>query len=342
MPVCASNASSLDYSFRKIHEGYSGKLYTGFAVTAKSTSSIPTKYQTIRVPNSEKKGFNSQAQRFQYDLTENENPGPGSYEVSHASPENNSVSLSKKGTGAFPSKTSRMPLKKTATTPAANAYTIPASLNSRKDFSKGNSSMFQVPIAVKVNTARNATPAPNQYNASPACSLGSRIVTGRAAFLSKTRRDLPSKHRGPSPCHYKINYSLLGGSSTGSESCFKSKTVRSESLSPSSIGPGYYDPYGPIEPVKRIVYPRKHYLCISAPAMPVPKSPAFPGPGQYEIVDYYGPPKNYISSAVFVSNTSRWTGDITGKVLPGPGAYQPLRLGKQSFLSNCDRKWIPL
>nr|XP_033811465.1 O(6)-methylguanine-induced apoptosis 2 isoform X2 [Geotrypetes seraphini] len=273
---------------------------------------------------------------------QNENPGPGSYEVSHASPEHNNVSLSKKGTGVFPSKVSRMPHRRATNMPAANTYTIPASLSCRKDFSKGNSSMFQQPIAVKGNIKKNETPAPNQYNASLARNHGSGIISGRAVFLSKTRRDLPSMQKGPSPCHYSINDSLLRGPSTGSESCFKSKTARTESPTPSSIGPGYYNPYSPTKPVKRVIYPRKHYLCISAPAMPVPKSPDFPGPGQYEIVDFEGQPKNYISSAVFVSNTSRWTGDISGKDLPGPGAYEPLKLQKQSFLSNNDLKWIPL
>ena len=28
---------------------------------------------------------------------------------------------------------------------------------------------------------------------------------------------------------------------------------------------------------------RKHYLCISAPAMPLPSTPPQPGPGQYEV-----------------------------------------------------------
>lgn len=58
---------------------------------------------------------------------------------------------------------------------------------------------------------------------------------------------------------------------------------------------------------------------FSAPAVPPPQNPPLPGPGQYDIVDYRGPPKHYISSAVFVSNTKRWTGDKFHKGIPGPG-----------------------
>ena len=64
----------------------------------------------------------------------------------------------------------------------------------------------------------------------------------------------------------------------------------------------------------------RHYLCISAPAMPLPPLEPMPGPGHYNIVDYEGPPKHYMSGSVFVSTTSRWTGGAPGEdELPGPG-----------------------
>ena len=63
---------------------------------------------------------------------------------------------------------------------------------------------------------------------------------------------------------------------------------------------------------------RKHYLCISAPAMPLPDTPPQPGPGTYETVNYDGQPKHYMSSAAFVSTTSRWTGTGREGELPGP------------------------
>lgn len=62
-------------------------------------------------------------------------------------------------------------------------------------------------------------------------------------------------------------------------------------------------------------------MCISAPAMPLPPAPPSPGPGSYEMVDYEGAPKHYMSSAAFVSASNRWTGDATMLTvdLPGPG-----------------------
>ncbi|XP_009646861.1 O(6)-methylguanine-induced apoptosis 2 [Egretta garzetta] len=72
----------------------------------------------------------------------NENPGPGFNSVTHQSAEINSSSLSKKRTGYFPS-------LKISNYPAANAYKISPSFQSKQDFSKGTSSTFQQPIARK-------------------------------------------------------------------------------------------------------------------------------------------------------------------------------------------------
>ena len=40
---------------------------------------------------------------------------------------------------------------------------------------------------------------------------------------------------------------------------------------------------------------RKHCLTMSAPAMPMPPDPPSPGPGSYQIVDYKGPSKKFMS-----------------------------------------------
>ncbi len=53
--------------------------------------------------------------------------------------------------------------------------------------------------------------------------------------------------------------------------------------------------------------------------MPLPPPLPEPGPGSYELVDYKGPAKHYMSSAAFVSSTSRWTGEIQAPDNPGPG-----------------------
>lgn len=63
--------------------------------------------------------------------------------------------------------------------------------------------------------------------------------------------------------------------------------------------------------------------------MPLPIAPPLPGPGSYELVDYEGPNKHYMSSAAFVSTTSRWSGNnLVGKEqLPGPGVYNIIEHG---------------
>ena len=53
--------------------------------------------------------------------------------------------------------------------------------------------------------------------------------------------------------------------------------------------------------------------------MPLPKTPPAPGPGAYELVNYDGDPKHYMSGAAFVSTTSRWTGNARHPEFPGPG-----------------------
>jgi len=53
--------------------------------------------------------------------------------------------------------------------------------------------------------------------------------------------------------------------------------------------------------------------------MPLPDTPPCPGPGSYELVDFEGPSRHYMSGAAFVSTTSRWTSNAKGGDLPGPG-----------------------
>ena len=62
-------------------------------------------------------------------------------------------------------------------------------------------------------------------------------------------------------------------------------------------------------------------MCIAAPAIALPPSPPPPGPGHYELVDYQGIPHKFVSSSMFVSSTSRWTGEqVDGDAYePGPG-----------------------
>lgn len=63
---------------------------------------------------------------------------------------------------------------------------------------------------------------------------------------------------------------------------------------------------------------RKHYLCISAPAMTMPPEPDAPGPGQYDLVNYDGDIPQFAASSMFVSTTNRWNSK-RNKTAPGPG-----------------------
>ncbi|XP_009578126.1 PREDICTED: O(6)-methylguanine-induced apoptosis 2, partial [Fulmarus glacialis] len=278
-------------------------------------SSSPYKQHRKVISNSEKKGFNSQSKRFQYN--QNENPGPGFYSVTHLSAEINSTSLSKKGTGYFPSLVPRTACEKISNYPAANAYKILPCFQSKQDFSKGNSSMFQQPIARKIE--KIPTPAPNQYYTSMDFCKQSNNVSGQTVFVFKTTRGLNLEKFGkwPSPCHYIINDSLIKVSPKGITSCFKSKIsrlARMERFTPESAT---YQPHKPTKEAKKTPFRQKFCLTLSAPAIPPCKDPPLPGPGQYDLVDYKGCPKQDCSSAVFVSNTGRWTGSGSQEGFPG-------------------------
>ncbi|XP_012975696.1 O(6)-methylguanine-induced apoptosis 2 isoform X1 [Mesocricetus auratus] len=315
------------------------KIQKGFTAAYPTQASIPCRYRTSIISESEKKGFNSQARRFYH--KKDDIPGPGSYNVTHQSPVFNSVSLSKRGTCTFPSECARLG-NIISKYPAANAYTIRSELVSKKDFSNSCSSMFQLPSFMKV--LRSGTPAPNHYNASiPSCKQKSN-VSARVGFLSKTERGFfpLATSGGPAPGHYNVNESLVKRSPKVLVSCFKSKTGRGLKLTSTGPGPGYYNPNDQTKILKKPHIPKGTLLNFSAHPLPLPPKPPLPGPGQYEIVDYEGPPKHFISSASFVSNTSRWPVLSSKPSLPGPATYKPEIPGKQSFLYNEDNKWIPV
>ncbi|CAK8686856.1 unnamed protein product [Clavelina lepadiformis] len=332
-------------SAHRIHSRVTGKLYKGHGITA-ATSSIPTKYQTFVTNNSDRKGFSSQAKRFSDDYYVNEIPGPGNYQCTHREIEKNSTSFSSRGTGSFASKSRRSKSIPTGALPGAGSYNLPSLLTTRKDFNQANSSSFHHPIAQKTDhiliTPQRA-PAPNRYNVQN-INLGKKyVVAAEAAFKSKTGRQgaAVGATRIPSPCHYNIRN---GEANKGPMSSFNSTTKRQVIASPLEVpGPGTYKPFQPVSPPQKLLLPRKHYLCISAPAMPLPPPVENPGPGSYDLVDFEGPSKHYMSSSAFVSNTSRWTYDhLPTKDNPGPSTYRPERIGRQSFMYNAQNRWIPL
>ncbi|KAM9109651.1 O(6)-methylguanine-induced apoptosis 2 isoform 2-T2 [Megaptera novaeangliae] len=309
------NSMQKDQHSGKKYSRKADKVQKGFTAAYPTQSSIPFKYQPSRIPESEKKGFNSQAKRFYH--KKDDIPGPGFYNVIHQSPVFDSVSLSKKGTCTFPSVCARLDTI-VSKYPAANAYTIPSRFVSKKDFSNSCSSMFQLPSFAKV--LKFETPAPNHYNASVSCCKQTNNVCARAGFMSKTQRGLFTITKtGPAPGHYNVNESLVKQSPKILMSCFKSKTGRGLTLTSTGPGPGYYNLKGHTKAQKKPLIRRNPILNFSAQPLPLPPKPPLPGPGQYEIVDYTGPPKHFISSASFVSNTSRWTVAPSQPGLPGPG-----------------------
>ncbi|XP_003471374.2 O(6)-methylguanine-induced apoptosis 2 [Cavia porcellus] len=333
----------MNYSIQKDkqfggHSRFVNKVKKGYTAAYPTQSSIPFKCQPTIITESEKKGFNSQAKRFYH--TKNDIPGPGSYNIIHQSPVFSSVSLSRKGTCTFPSMRARLEAT-ISKYPAANAYTLPSNFASKKDFSNSCSSMFQLPIFVKV--LKSETPAPNHYNASISCCQQQNNVSARAGFMSKTQRGVfATTDTGPAPGHYDVNESFVKQSPKILMSCFKSKTDRGFKLTSTGPGPGYYNPNDHTKISKKSVIPKNPVLNFSAQPLPLPPKPPLPGPGQYDIVNYAGPTKHFISSASFVSNTSRRIMEPSQPGLPGPATYKPEPLGKQSFLYNEDKKWVPV
>ncbi|XP_071381458.1 O(6)-methylguanine-induced apoptosis 2 [Centroberyx affinis] len=304
------------------------------------TSSIPTTYQTVVISNEEKKGFSSQTKRFLSQVCLNENPGPGSY-GGIANAEVSSPSFSKKGTGGFASQAARVPCHLQRGIPGPNAYNLQASFINTCSFGRGVSRVFKLPVAVQRDGPKHKTPAPNQYDV---CFSGSEKNFHRSStFLSKTGRSCfgPNKNV-PSPCHYEVNNTLIQKGPLVAMSPFKSKTPRFPvPLDKCVPGPGAYSPHQAPAPVKRNVLLRRPYLAISARPVVVPKDPPFPGPGQYDIVNYDGPSKHLMSTAAFVSRTKRIPQDPRGQGGPGPGFYEPQMLSKQSFFYNDSKVWIP-
>ena len=322
-----------------------GRLHKGHNVIA-ATASIPSKYQTIVVDNAEKRGFLSKSKRFQHESESNDHPGPGTYKgAGHSNIEGMSPSFSKKGTGGFASKDRRILKNVTAAGPGAGVYALPSLLTTRKEYNKAAcTSVFHKPIA-QVTDKNCDKPAPNQYDTLGVKFGKTNNVTAAAAFKSKSQREVINvgdARNKPAPWQYHVQDELVKGSVQVPYSSFKSKTTRRMQADPApNPGPGTYHPHEEAFPVNKTVFPRKHYLCISAPAMPLPQTPPPPGPGSYELVNYEGPEKHYMSSAMFVSTSGRWNGQKNLMAdIPGPAHYRPAEVNKQSFIYNSAARWI--
>jgi len=299
-----------------------------------------------------------QSKRFNYETPQMENPGPGRYKTKHRTIEKISTSYSKRGTGSFASKSSRAMPNRIPKAPDAATYNLPSLLRTQCDFSANRTtSSFQKPTTLvdknyELNKKSLMAPAPNTYFRQD--EKKRKFLIGRQqvflknsepnAFLSTAKRDTLEKKalRNPSPCHYNIQEKLTKREPPALSSVFSSGTQRGFINTGDVPGPGTYKPNEPIVPPFKLTMPRKHYLAISAPALEMPTALEQPGPGAYEVVDYDGPEKRFMSSGVFVSNTSRWnnSGGKT-KNQPGPTTYKPTSVGKQSFMFNVYNRWVP-
>ncbi|XP_028406321.1 O(6)-methylguanine-induced apoptosis 2-like [Dendronephthya gigantea] len=327
-----------------------GHLHRGHGTVAAS-SSIPSKYQTFVVDNSEKKGFLSRAKRFQDLGYVNENPGPGTYKDPVCAKDEPSPSYSKHGTGTFASKKGRFNRdKREFAQPGPGEYE-PRKLPSKTDFNKASvTSNFHLPIAIPPSERKQRqAPAPNSYKISKATGrvVHDNNVSAYAAFKSNSKREsfINKKNASnvPSPCHYNVKEDLIHKTSSGVTASFKSTTNRKMTRTPDlSPGPASYNPYH-AKHAKRKGYKfqRQHYLSISAPALALPDVEPTPGPGHYNLVNYEGEGKRFMSSSMFVSTTSRWNPTWEAEMeIPGPTSYRPRQVGKQSFIYNPSRRWI--
>jgi len=329
---------------------FKGKLIKGSTATG-TVPTIPSKYFTVVSDNSDNKGFLKSSRRFSYENTDA--PGPGSYAVEEQTKKLRKESDGNKSSGPFSSNPQLKTYVETFknNTPGAGTYNIDDQ-NRRHDFSRGFSRAFQKPIIETKESQSQKdknNPAPNQYDISKSNKLKFRAnnVCADAAFKSHNHRLIKSSNNlesGPAPGTYDINEKLKYKSVTTPYSSFKSSSKRTTftpTYSGDLPGPADYRPYDEIhENANRQLMPRRHYLAISAPAVPVSKDIATPGPGAYNVRSFEEPDKKYMTSAVFVSCTSRWTGDMSETENPGPTSYSPLKLPKQSFLYNYERKWV--
>lgn len=324
-----------------------GKLVKGLVYSQASVPTIPSKFLTIITENNESKGFTRSSKRFTNPVSDT--PGPGSYNSNALHNLQNllkKTSDSKKGYGGFASSSSRNEMKlNPGYTPSAAAYKLETIVYKKKDFKNGNSGNFTKPIATILPKEQEG-PAPNEYNlgSSNKVSFKTNNVTANAAFKSLTKREAFEGHndKNPAPGAYDVNDDITHDSSKIPFSSFKSSSQRNTFGSTGNVpGPADYHPMEPInENINRLLFPRRHYLAISAPAIPMGPDLPLPGPGAYEVRSFKEPEKKYMSSAVFVSSTGRNIGLNSFKDIPGPANYNPSKLVKNSFHYNVDKKWL--
>ena len=314
---------------------------------ASNGCSIPSRYQTYIVDNSDQKGFHSGTKRFQnFDVSDT--PGPGHYnQVDNTilkARENKNEQIKK----AHDQQSRNKKINKNKSiseyqgsqesirfqTPGPNSYNVAKPMSMRKDHHRANSSSFQ---SVRTNRSKFNTPGPNAYQPKrpkqQSISSCFKSTSQARAVLGQQKNQ-----RVPSPTHYLIK-SNLDVNPRAPTSCFLSTTGRSEisyktakgafyqdtnATTNNTPGPGSYgniskwgkeynernsEKWSSSNQFNSNAKKRGHYLAISAPAIPLPPSKSLPGPGEYELVDYNGPRREARGSSMFSSNTDRWHRD---------------------------------
>ena len=181
---------------------------------------------------------------------------------------------------------------------------------------------FQSPIVKKsctiITDNHSGAPAPNTYNIKRS---NDQLSVAVSAFKSQSKRDGLSSttQYNPGPGQYNPNDTALHRGVCTQRANFLSKTNRGEFLVKKNGGPGPADYTTVPETKKRSIpyYRQKHYLCISAPAIPLPSIPPPPGPGHYEMLSNKDNVK-LVTGAVFKSTSSRLSQPHNNQ-LPGPG-----------------------
>ena len=166
---------------------------------------------------------------------------------------------------------------------------------------------FKKPIIEETNLKLPQWPSPNSYNVTDV-NVGHSVYTTGVGFKSKAKRVgflKVNDHPGPG---------------SPQRASFISETKRNDILNHKSEGPGPADYTIFSHNSKRLPIPRqKHYLCISAPAIPLPALPPPPGPGHYEVNQPIAKKAQLVTGAVFKSTSSRWNRITNGINAPGPG-----------------------
>ncbi|XP_063715553.1 O(6)-methylguanine-induced apoptosis 2-like [Symsagittifera roscoffensis] len=314
--------------------------------------SIPSQFQTVVIDNSERQGFTSRAKRFDEYRYVTEAPGPGAYSSIDRSMICKSASASKKGSGTFASKSRRKNLFGVDPGRPGPGYYETSKrefISTSNDFNRAPyTATFATPIA-QPTEKKVVAPPPNAYEIKR--SITSNSGAG-AAFKSTTKRSssfLTPGMQVPAPNQYDANTNYILPRAPEPVASFKSGTKREFATSKAAAsvpGPGSYEPYEKpdLSDIKRVQMPKRHYLCISAPAMPVPKPPPPPGPGAYELPTNFPADnqKRYMQSSFFLSTTGRTLqGSSTeGTNKPGPATYKPQIGEKQSFFYNSKGIWV--